>query len=153
MKKSKLILMVGAADANETGAVLVEAAIGLSLLLYLLLVGFDLVRVSAELNAAQWVASKTARWSSYANLTVEGKSKAEVVKDYALRVARSAGLSLDPSHIKICSARFAGCESESVLEPGDLYVLRIRKKVSIASLLGVSFISEAQSLDQREPSI
>ena len=131
---------------------LVEAAIGLSILLYFLLVGIDLVRLSAELNAAQWAVAKAARWSSYADLSVEGKSKTQVVKDYAVRIAHQAGLSLDSAQIRVCSARIAGCQPESLLEPGELYVLRVQNDLSLISLLGLSYSHEVEAIEQREPS-
>lgn len=139
--------------AAERGAVLVEAAIGLGILLYVLFVGFDLIRLSTQLNSAQWAVSKTARWSSYADLSsADGKSRAQVVKDYAVRIAQRAGLSLESGQIEVCSARVPECNPESLLEPGELYVLRVRKELSSISLLGLSFTHEVEALEQREPS-
>jgi hypothetical protein len=133
--------------------VLIEAAIGLGMLLYLVLVGCDLIRLNSQLNAVQWAVSKAARWSSYADLSSEdGHSKAQVVKDYVGRIAQGAGVSLDSDQIQVCSARAPGCNPESLLDAGELYVLRVRKELSLISLLGVSFTHEVEVLEQREPS-
>jgi len=138
---------------EERGAVLVEAALGLAVLLYFLLVGIDLVRLSTQLNAAQWTVSKAARWSSYADLSSpDGRSRAQMVKDYVVHIARQTGLSLNSSQVEVCSARVPGCKPESLLEPGELYVLRVRNELSFVSLLGLSFTREAEALEQREPS-
>jgi hypothetical protein len=139
--------------AAQRGAVLVEATIGLGILLYLLFAGFDFIRLSTQLNSAQWALSKAARWSSYADLSSsEGKTKAQVVKDYAVRIAQRAGLSLDSGQIEVCNARVPECNPECLFEPGELYVLRVRKEFTLISLLGLSITHEVEALGQREPS-
>jgi hypothetical protein len=135
----------------DSGAVFVEAALSIPLLLTILFVGCDLLRVSALLNAGQIAVLDAARWASFGEVLEGSNSRAESLKRQVVILAGHLGLQSDVSQVQICPATGSDCSQQSSLEFGEPFVIRLKEPIRFLSLFGYSHDFDFEAFGQVEP--
>ena len=140
---------------NERGAVLIESTIALPIFFAILVVGFDLLRISYNAVTVQYVASSVMRQASL------GKMDASKLQDYVLGAARERGVPLMPEDVALCSANLDPDDCIGITAGDSIQLMILRINVPIRgyvfrSKLGgtkaTRYFLQASSLGRMEPS-
>ena len=100
---------------NQAGAVMVEQALCISLLLFVLLGIVDIAHAVYVSAASQYAVTRTAHWAAIGSAN-PGESREESISKYFEDVAQGIGLNPALDKLSICLAVNPGC---SVLNAGS----------------------------------
>ena len=138
--------------SDERGAVFVEHTIALPLFFAILIVGFDLLRISYNAVTVQFVASRVMREASL------GLTSASKIQSTAINLANKLGVPIKNSDVALCPAAQSRCTG---INPGaslELMVLQIDVPINgllFGSRLGTTrksvFLLQAAAIGKMEP--
>lgn len=136
---------------TESGATMVEAALSLLVLVFIVLGAIDVLRVSIHLESGQYAVNEAARWATYGDLYGGAASRTESLKLKVRDVAGSIGLRIDPANVDVCPMPLGSCSPESTLDSGSFFMVRARTNFAFLSLAGFTQPILFEAVDQNEP--
>lgn len=149
---------IGQTRSNESGAVLLEAVPVVALLLFISLVGIDMLRLGYSAVSLQFAATRAAREAIFPNqAAVSGPVRAALIERALMANARTLGVAVGPEHISICTVRQPGCAVDNAGTINDLYTVEVRLSqrgfvLRSASSLGSDFFEiSARVIARNEP--
>jgi hypothetical protein len=106
---------------SEAGAALWEGSLGLTLFFFLLIVGFDVIRMTYVSLGGQFAVDRTVRWASLGEKLVRDAGSGPVeldriasIKQKLIESAAPFGLSPNADDIRICPVSDLSCSSDDL---------------------------------------
>lgn len=128
---------------SERGAAMIESALALPLFFFLLIVGFDLLRMSYRAVSLQYLAERTSRYA-----VVRAVTGADIQNEFDA-LASSFGLDVSTASISYCPVTTSPCSGMQPGKPGELMVFRVTLPNPII-LLFATFTLEATVVSKNE---
>jgi len=130
--------------------VLIEAAIGISVFLCLLIIGMDLMRLAYINYAGRYVAEQSARAAAAGDHTLSPDARVPSIKQNIIAIARAFSLAFTADNIQICAGTAPGCLTESAGGPEQEFTIQIRYPQSVLGLSASQFTFRFEATAKNE---
>lgn len=141
------------ARADQRGVVMVEAAIGITVLLMLMVAGIEALHIGYLNMGGQYAVAEAARWAAYGEVLPGQSNRLDSVKEVIRRKASTYGLEIQPSQIKVCPGveRFAACNQESELTSNSTFTIQVVHPTRTVLLKELAIDLHFRAVAQNEP--
>lgn len=136
---------------EEKGVAILEAAIAIGLLLFILVLGCDFLRFCYTCLAGQYTVSTAARWAAYGEVLPGEPTRLASVKAKVRSIGQSFGLTITDHQIRICPVNEPDCTQESQLLSEELFVIRLTYPMTILLFSEGAFTHVFEAIGANEP--